>query len=77
MQSSTNPTLLRLLALLLAGGGLFAWARVVWLVPSDLGEVSAESEVGGEMVTLLLLGTTLMILGMIAQHFAQDAKERG
>lgn len=75
MQNSAGPLVLRLFGALLIVAGFVAWIGLIWVLPSDLGEVSADSEEGGRLVLRLLVGAVLLILGMVLLHFAQAASE--
>lgn len=76
MRLSSTSTWLRVLGLLLGALGIGAWIQLARLVPADLGELSAQGEEGGRLVAWALVGTVLMIGGMILLHFGQAASER-
>ena len=63
-------------------GGLFAagiagWIVLAWRGMADLDAVRADSEEGSGLLAWGLLGTVLMILGIVFLHIAAHADEKG
>lgn len=76
MKPPTGPLLLRVVAGLLVLAGLLVWGGLAWTAVTQLDELSSKGEQGRDLMARALLGTVLMILGMIVLHFAADATER-
>ena len=53
------------------------WLVQAWVAVTDLDSVTPESDLGRSMMGWAVLGTLIMIAGMILLHFAADSAEEG
>ena len=76
MRALAGHHLLRLLGVLCAAAGLFAWIALAWRATSNLDSVTPQSGEGGRLMAWAVTGTVLMIVGAVILHLAVDATER-
>ena len=76
MGGSSGKLLLRIAGGLLALTGFLAWVVLAWRGLANLDTIDAEGAEGQDFMTWALIGTTLMIGGMILLHFAESVAER-
>lgn len=75
MKLMNRPLLLLLLAGLCVASGVAIWVAQAWVAVTDLDQVTPESDLGRSMMGWAVLGTLIMIAGMILLHFAADSAE--
>ena len=75
MKLINRPLLLLILAGLCVAAGVTIWLVQVWVAVTELDKVTPESDLGRSMMGWTVLGTLIMIAGMILLHFAADLAE--
>ena len=76
MEGRTGQPVLRFLGGLIATVGFLCWVGLGWRAVVNLDAATPQGEEGGRLMVQALVGTVLMIAGMIVLHFAADASER-
>ena len=73
---STGQTLLIALGALCCTAGFLAWVAFAWKAIIAIDELDAEGELGTQLMKWGVIGTVLMIAGMILFHVVQLEVER-
>ena len=76
MRSSLGQHPVSLLGILCAAAGFFAWIVVGWKAFTNLDGMTSKSDEGGRLMIWGLIGTVLMIVGMVILHLSDRAPER-
>lgn len=77
MRGSVGNLLLKVLGALCAAGGLVTWVALAWTAFTQPDVATPRGSEGGRLLGWALVGTIVMIVGMILLHVAAQAAERG